>query len=390
MLKENTGDVLLVPIVVTTTDVQDFDFSIPIFKTWYELYAKYTVNRATSLSYLVTWSPEVWAAFLLTMFVIVVCMWLVAKIRHFIPPVDDVPVVQPQRWQRPATDSPNLISYFFIVWGSICSQGLHTVNTNACSVRVVSWVTLLFGLCISTSYSAVLFSRLAVDKSDLAIPSLESLSRLRTHVVCVRRNSFGYLLFKANETDTFLMERWLGVVNVPPCPQYEYGDIEVMAKSVCSDQALLVLETPMVMARAMSHHDGCRVMSVAGRHAVAYASVLTVKGSPYTPMINEIMVSLLTNGVVDYLQKKWLSRQFRDWTFTEADSIGVTIGHVRGLLIVLGLSVVVATAVMLIELAIAGSKRSVNTIPFRKVHRNSQDSFHVTANGIRWRKYRER
>jgi len=35
MLKENTGDILLVPIVVTTTDLQDFDFSIPIFKTWY-------------------------------------------------------------------------------------------------------------------------------------------------------------------------------------------------------------------------------------------------------------------------------------------------------------------------------------------------------------------
>lgn len=35
MLKDNTGDILLVPIVVTTTDVQDFDFSIPIFKTWY-------------------------------------------------------------------------------------------------------------------------------------------------------------------------------------------------------------------------------------------------------------------------------------------------------------------------------------------------------------------
>ncbi|CAI6367338.1 unnamed protein product [Macrosiphum euphorbiae] len=43
------------------------------------------------------------------------------------------------------------------------------------------------------------------------------------------------------------------------------------------------------------------------------------------------MVQLLTcNGVVDYLLKKWLSREFRDWTFTEADSIGVTIDHVSG------------------------------------------------------------
>lgn len=44
MLKENTGDILLVPIVVTTTDVQDFDFSIPIFKTWYV-----TVNAVHSV-----------------------------------------------------------------------------------------------------------------------------------------------------------------------------------------------------------------------------------------------------------------------------------------------------------------------------------------------------
>ncbi|CAI6365595.1 unnamed protein product [Macrosiphum euphorbiae] len=93
---------------------------------------------------------------------------------------------------------------------------------------------------------------------------------------------------QANETDAFIMDRWLGVVNEPPCPQYEFGDIEVMAKSVCTHQTILVLETPMVMARAMSHQNGCRVMSVAGRHAVAYASVLTAKGSPYTPLINEM------------------------------------------------------------------------------------------------------
>lgn len=63
-------------------------------------------------------------------------------------------------------------------------------------MRVVSWVTLLFGLCISTSYSAVLFSRLTVDKSDLGIPTLEAVARTRTHVLCVRRSSFAALLFK--------------------------------------------------------------------------------------------------------------------------------------------------------------------------------------------------
>lgn len=70
------------------------------------------------------------------------------------------------------------------------------------------------------------------------------------------------------------------------------------------------------------------------------------------------LVSMLTNGVANYLQKKWLSREFQDRSFTEADSIGVTIGHVKGLLIVLGMAVAVASGIMLIELAVyrSGSK----------------------------------
>lgn len=85
--------------------------------------------------------------------------------------------------------------------------GLHTVSTEAFSVRVVSWVTLLFGLCISTSYSAVLFSRLAVDKSDIAIPTLDTVARMRTHALCVRRESFGYLLFKVTITSSISLSK---------------------------------------------------------------------------------------------------------------------------------------------------------------------------------------
>jgi len=85
-----------------------------------------------------------------------------------------------------------------------------------------------------------------------------------------------------------LMEQWRGVVNEPPCPQYEYGDTIAMAKVVCTESNVLLLETPNVMARAMSDLDGCRVVSVAGRHAVAYASLLTSKGSVYTQAMNKM------------------------------------------------------------------------------------------------------
>jgi len=33
-LKNGTGDVLLSPVVVTTTDSEEFDFSIPLLKSW--------------------------------------------------------------------------------------------------------------------------------------------------------------------------------------------------------------------------------------------------------------------------------------------------------------------------------------------------------------------
>lgn len=85
-----------------------------------------------------------------------------------------------------------------------------------------------------------------------------------------------------------MMEQWIGIVNEPPCPQDERGGNIVMAKSVCSTSNILVLETPNVMARAMREQDGCRVVSVAGRHAVAYASLLTAKGSPLRSKMNQM------------------------------------------------------------------------------------------------------
>lgn len=77
-------------------------------------------------------------------------------------------------------------------------------------------------------------------------------------------------------------------MNEPPCPQYDFGDTVTMAKIVCNEHSVLVLETPNVMARAMSDQDGCRVVSMVGRHAVAYVSLLTAKESLYKQAMNNM------------------------------------------------------------------------------------------------------
>ncbi len=72
------------------------------------------------------------------------------------------------------------------------------VNTRSTSLRIIILVVLIFGLLMLNSYSAVLVSRLAVDKVDILFPTLESIIERNTHVLCVRESSFAYRLFKVN------------------------------------------------------------------------------------------------------------------------------------------------------------------------------------------------
>ncbi|XP_050532297.1 uncharacterized protein LOC126900541 isoform X2 [Daktulosphaira vitifoliae] len=337
LIHSGEADIMLIPMVITATDVDEFDFTIPFFKSWYELYSKHTVNRATSMSYLVTWSPGVWLAFALTTLLIAACGWLVMKVRSY------------TSTSRHDSEIPNIISCVFIVWGSICSQGMQAFNT-ACSVRTLAWVTLGFGLCMSTAYSAVLFSRLAVGKNEKAVPSLEAAAYSTTLSLCVRRHSFAFVGFKVNEDDEFITEKWRKVVNKPPCYAQD-ENASKMAKMVCKDN-VLVLETPNIMAQSMFEQGGCRVVSLAGKMSITQVSLLTKKKFRYLSQINEILLRLLTSGVLNYLQNKWVPKEFPETFFTPQD-ISVTLSHVEGLLFGFFIAVMLSVVVLMIEHIVA-------------------------------------
>ncbi|KAL1460009.1 hypothetical protein WDU94_011950 [Cyamophila willieti] len=63
MLMNGTADVRLVPVIVTTADNEDFDFTLPVAQNWYELFTRSDDDGASSLSYIVTWSDKLWFAF---------------------------------------------------------------------------------------------------------------------------------------------------------------------------------------------------------------------------------------------------------------------------------------------------------------------------------------
>lgn len=118
LLIEGSVDAVLTPIVVTSSDVDQFDYSFPVAKNWYpalnfihiftysllplpipffafyisciaapftvryELYSKRNGNAgATCASYIETWSPKLWMAFLATIFVLSFSLWFTVKLR---------------------------------------------------------------------------------------------------------------------------------------------------------------------------------------------------------------------------------------------------------------------------------------------------------------------
>lgn len=80
--------------------------------------------------------------------------------------------------------SPDLISSGF------------SITTKTTSLRIIVLVIVFFGLLMLNSYSAVLVSRLAVERVNLPFPTLDSVSDQKTHVLCVRETSYAFHLFK--------------------------------------------------------------------------------------------------------------------------------------------------------------------------------------------------
>jgi len=77
------------------------------------------------------------------------------------------------------------------------------MNTKSTSLRIMMLVILFFGLLMLNSYSAVLVSRLAVDKADIPFKNLDSIAERPGYVLCVRENSYAYRNFKVCATISF-------------------------------------------------------------------------------------------------------------------------------------------------------------------------------------------
>ncbi|XKL67962.1 hypothetical protein PGB90_003453 [Kerria lacca] len=360
LLMNGSADVMLLPSVVTNTDVDEFEVSVPVAKSWYELYTKRKGDGATSVSYVETWNSSLWLAFLSTIVTLSIILWIMLKTRTKYG-LDDHKTTNfqtnisrkkkqmlcnNQNTTLLETRSITLWTCFLIVLGTITNQGNlgFNINTKSTSLRIIMLVVLFFGLLMLNSYSAVLVSRLAVEKDDILFLTLKSIIDKNTHVLCIRESSYAYLMFKENERDTELMPIWRSIINQHPCENTT--SVADIATVLCEDDTV-VLETPHIIA-SIFESPKCLITRMPGRYATAYTTLLMKKGFKFKKKINELLQKLQTAGIIDYLQRKWLSRRIPQNSNLSSNK-PVTINHINGVLLVYGLVIILALAILFVE-----------------------------------------
>uniref|UniRef100_A0A8D9EA54 Glutamate receptor 3 n=1 Tax=Cacopsylla melanoneura TaxID=428564 RepID=A0A8D9EA54_9HEMI len=383
MLMNGTADVRLVPVIVTTADNEDFDFTLPVAQNWYELFTRSDDDGASSLSYIVTWSDKLWFAFAGTCLLLSLITYSMLYLRYNyrLEKLDDE-IVDPATAVSPDEGNPlnktelmmkqkytniSLGNCFLNVLGSFTSQGCECPSRSY-SIRLVILVCLFFGLLMNTSYSAVLVSRLATGQKEILFPTLTSVAQAKTHTLCVRTGSFAYVKLKERETDSQLKPEWRDIVNKLPACLNESSQQNI-ANAICKDN-VVVLETPIIMAailKDLERTNSCPVMRMAGRNAKAVASLFMTKWNPLRQDFNEIIFRMHTTGILDYLQQKWLSRTMPD--YKELVSSEVRMDHIAGVLLVYFLAILLSSCILMIEILSTGCKYN-NTRPGQKPNKN--------------------
>ncbi|KAL1460010.1 hypothetical protein WDU94_011951 [Cyamophila willieti] len=225
---------------------------------------------------------------------------------------------------------------------------------------------------MNTSYSAVLVSRLATGQKEILFPTLASVAQAKTHTLCVRTGSFAYVKLKERETDSQLKPEWRDIVNKLPACLNESSQQNI-ANAICKDN-VVVLETPIIMAailKDLERTNDCPVMRMAGRNAKAVASLFMTKWNPLKQEFNEIIFRMHTAGILDYLQRKWLSRTMPD--YKEFVSSEVRMDHIAGVLLVYFLAILLSCCILMIEILSTGCKYN-NAQPDRKRNQNQTQS----------------
>ncbi|XP_044005494.1 uncharacterized protein LOC122850407 [Aphidius gifuensis] len=240
------------------------------------------------------------------------------------------------------------VSFILIfVLGGVTGQGIQTIPSSW-SLRVLIVTALLMGAVISCGFSSTLTSFLAIRGRRLPLKGLEDVAMKRTHSLCVRNDSGAYV----NLTTTLtagapLRAEWKDIVNTKHCPDMK--DTKTLGTKLCNP-GVVFLEAPDVFLsvyRLVQHR--CDVVQINGDYWPLKISFLFARSSRIQLIINKYLVRLHSSGILKYLEKKWISREFPDSTDHKFSFKPVEHAHIRFIFLGLCLFIIISAVVCVFE-----------------------------------------
>ncbi|XP_015172141.1 PREDICTED: glutamate receptor U1-like [Polistes dominula] len=228
---------------------------------------------------------------------------------------------------------------FLYVLGGISGQGCQKIPS-CWSLRLIILSFLIMGMLLFCGFSSTLTSYLTIGITSVPITSLEDIANKRTHILCVRNDSGAYIHFTVDGIrNEELLPEWKNLVN-KNCP--DTMDIHTISSKLCNP-GFVYLEGPDIFLSIYQPViNQCRYVRLPQEYWSLKLAFQHARSSEYRKVIDLYLIRLRSVGILDYLEKKWLKREWdntlgqSEWT----DFRAVEYGHIRVVFLILSIATV--------------------------------------------------
>ncbi|XP_012061138.1 PREDICTED: glutamate receptor ionotropic, kainate 2-like [Atta cephalotes] len=310
------ADLAISDLMMTSHRKTVVDFSVPFMSTGTSIvFSKPEKQTSPFFPVLVPFSKEVWLYMAIASFLVSIMLFLQARMTS--------------EWKNPHhlrnADSEennfNLKNSFYFTISSFM-QGGSNILLKTSSMRMLASIWWLFTLIMYSFYTAYLTAVfLTADKIGIPIKGIEDLAR---------QTKIKYGALEGGETATFFKnsnhstykQMWAVMVNSRPsvfASSYEEG-IDRVIKS--KRRYAFLMESGAIEYYTARKCDIIKIGNVIGNRGYA---IVMPRNSPYRIYIDHAILTLIENGVMEDLKKKWWQeRGLCNQDEIKVDELGMT------------------------------------------------------------------
>ncbi|XP_008561037.1 uncharacterized protein LOC103580893 [Microplitis demolitor] len=318
-------------------------YSHQIMTISYSLYARAVAARVSMWWYARIFQPELWAVTIL--YIIGISSFLFGMYR--------LKKMACSNFVECNNEFSGISFNFLCVLGGITGQGIQKLPSSW-SLRFLILTSLTMGVLITCGFNSTLMSHLSIQSSRMPFTDLTDIyfNGRGSYSICVRRNDApeAYLRNFEEQIKKNMSElgiEWHNIIN-RKCP--EMDNKQTLRSALCENGKLIYFEAPEIFLSAYREVKHlCSIVKIDGNIQPRKIAFLVTTSWPYRKLINKYLMKFRTAGILNYFEKKFISREFPDTTESKFSSEVVMFEHIQLVLWGLCIMYVVSATICIIE-----------------------------------------